>query len=162
MNFVLLADEPAAATTVARWYFDEWGAESPGVTIEKVIKQVSLASSRETAPLIVLAKKEGKVIGAAELKIREMKIYPDYEYWIGGVYIHSEERGLGVGSLLVRNVLGRAAAAGIRTLYLQTMDLTGGIYARLGFQPVEQVNYAGTDVLVMSRSFSDSASCGVS
>ena len=162
MNFVLLADEPEAAATVARWYFDEWGAESPGVTVEKVIKQVSLASSRETAPLIVLAKKDGKVIGAAELKIREMKIYPDYEYWIGGVYIHSEERGLGVGSLLVRNLLGRAAAAGIQTLYLQTMDLTGGIYARLGFQSIEQVNHAGTDVLVMRMDVSGGASGCVS
>ena len=162
MNFVLLADEPDAATTVARWYFDEWGAESPGVTVEKVIEQVSLACSRETAPLIVLAKKGAKVIGAAELKIREMKIYPDYEYWIGGVYIHGEERGRGAGSLLVRNLLGRAAAAGIQSLYLQTMDLTGGIYARLGFEPIEQVNYAGTDVLVMTMDLSGSVSGGAS
>jgi hypothetical protein len=41
-----------------------------------------------------------------------------------------------------------------RTFYLQTERHDGGLYARLGWQPLEEVHYHGVDVLVMGNQVS--------
>ena len=99
--------------------------------------------------MLVLATKQGQVIGAAELKVREMDIYPDKEFWLGGVYVEEAARGKGVASALVNEVLSRARALGIQHLYLQTAKLDGGLYAKHGFEPLEVIRYKGQQVLVM-------------
>jgi len=60
IELILLADDPLAYKQVARWHFDY--------------------TNRDKAPLLVLAKLEGELVGFAELKIREMDIFPNYEY----------------------------------------------------------------------------------
>jgi GNAT superfamily N-acetyltransferase len=91
----------------------------------------------------------GEWVGAAELKNREMAIFPEYGYWLGGVYIVEKARGQGVASMLVTEILCCARRAGISKLYLQTENLTGGIYCRHGFKAVEEVNNKGVHVLLM-------------
>lgn len=152
MKFELLADNPDVIPKVARWYLDEWGSVA-GESMEDSIARVASCSGRETAPLMVLAKADDKasdeVVGAAQFKLREMDIYPDYEFWLGGVYVDGGARGRGVASGLVREVLARARAAGVERLYLQTEELSGGLYLRSGFEPLEEVDYKGHRVLVM-------------
>ncbi len=104
MEFSLLADEPDAASTVARWYFDEWCRDTGRHSIEFVIKNVTASLNKVTAPLIVLCKIDGLLVGAAELKTREMETFPDYEFWLGGVYVHKDFRGRGVGAGLLSQV----------------------------------------------------------
>lgn len=149
MHLVLLADRPEGVGKIARWYFDQWAHEVPGMTLEKVAARVATLTSRQGPPMLVLAEEAGELVGAAELKLREMDIYPQYEHWLGGVYVEASQRGRGVGALLVEGVLARARAAGIETLYLQTEDLGGGLYRRHGFEPIEEVVYKGHRVLVM-------------
>ncbi|WP_211249630.1 GNAT family N-acetyltransferase [Microvirgula aerodenitrificans] len=149
MELLLLADEPSAAGMVASWYFDEWCRDSGHYTQDQVLAKVMAATHVDRAPLIVLARQAGEWVGAAELKIREMAIFPEYEYWLGGVYVVEKARGQGVASLLITEILSRARGAGIRKLYLQTENLTGGVYCRHGFKAVEHVNYKGVHVLVM-------------
>ncbi|MDB2356031.1 hypothetical protein N9V89_02245 [Pseudoalteromonas sp.] len=36
-------------------------------------------------------------------------------------------------------------------IHLQTEKLDGGLYKQLGWQPIEQVNNRGVEVLVMSK-----------
>ena len=152
MELSLLADNPSAIATVATWYFEQWCSENSSITKDFIIDKVSAATNREHAPLIVLAKISDEFVGAIELKIREMDIYPEYEFWIGGVYVAESARGKGVASALVKNVLLRARNADIEKLYLQTEDLTGGLYSRHGFLPIEQTDYKGHRVLVMTTS----------
>lgn len=149
MELSLLADEPSAADTVATWYFNEWCKASGRYGKDHVLKNVSAATNRDKPPLVVLAKEAGTLIGAAELKIREMDIYPQYEFWVGGVYVEQSQRGKGTASKLVVNVIERARSFGIEKLYLQTEDLNGGLYARHGFKPIEQADSKGVTVLVM-------------
>lgn len=149
MELLLLADEPSAAGMVASWYFDEWCRDSGHYTQDQVLAKVMAATHVDRAPLIVLARQAGEWVGAAELKIREMAIFPEYEYWLGGVYVVEKARGQGVASLLITEILSRARGAEISKLYLQTENLTGGVYCRHGFKAVEHVNYKGVHVLVM-------------
>lgn len=149
MEFLLLADEPSASETVASWYFEQWCRDTGRYSKEQVLAKVSAATNRTAPPLLILAKLNNELVGAAELKIREMELYPDYEFWLGGVYVSPQARGFGVASALVKEALRRARAAGITQLYLQTEDLTGGLYARHGFVPLAQVESKGIDVLIM-------------
>lgn len=80
-----------------------------------------------------------------------MDRYPDFEYWLGGVYVPEHYRGRQLASQLANCVAEIAAAQGIAQLYLQTDNLRGGLYAKLGWQAVESVNAHGRDVLVMRR-----------
>lgn len=149
MELVLLADDPSAIEKVAGWYFEEWASDVEGVTLEQVVTKVSTFTGRDTAPMSVLAKEGDEIVGAAEFKIREMDIYPDYEFWMGGVFVDKEHRGKGVAAALVSEVLCRAKGAGVERLYLQTEDLSGGLYRQHGFEPLEEVVYKGIRVLVM-------------
>jgi len=149
MEFSLLADEPNAAITVAQWYFDEWCKDTGRHRFEFVQEQVSAAINRDQAPLIVLAKESDTLLGSAELKIREMDAYPQYEFWLGGVYVVEPARGKGIGSALVKEVIKRAKELEIEKLYLQTENLSGGLYTEHGFEPIEQKKSKGVTVLIM-------------
>lgn len=155
MEFLLLTDEPSAAETVACWYFEQWCRETGRYTKQQVLAKVSAATNRTGPPLLILAKLNNELVGAAELKIREMDLYPDFEFWLGGVYVAEQTRGYGVASALVKEALRHACAAGIKQLYLQTEDLTGGLYARHGFVPWARVESKGIDVLIMVTSLVD-------
>ncbi len=148
MKFSILADDLSATDIVARWYYDEWCRDSG--SFELVRDKVLRSTNRNTAPLIVLAKENGKLIGAAELKVREMDIFPEYEFWLGGVYVHQTARGKGLASKLVSEVIMRAKDAGIKNLYLQTEELSGGLYVKHGFKHLHKVDSKGIQVTVMS------------
>lgn len=151
MEFVYLADRPDALERVARWYFDEWGRLRPGTGIERIVAKLGVALNRDRLPLVLLAVDKGEVIAAAELKFREMDIYPEREHWLGGVYVVEDRRGTGIARALIEKAVGIAAELGVEELHLQTEHAGGGLYARLGWQPLEQVTYRGVNVQVMRR-----------
>ncbi|WP_458576361.1 GNAT family N-acetyltransferase [Aliamphritea spongicola] len=107
--------------------------------------------NRDAVPLIVMAVDGDVLMGAAQLKYREMSIYPEKEFWLGGVYVDAPYRGRKIASALVARIEDKARQLGITRLHLQTEDLTGGLYTRSGWQATEQVDYRNTDVLVMTK-----------
>ena len=149
MEFCLLADDPSAAKTVANWYFEEWCKESGRATFDSVQKNVSASINTKKPPLIVLCKDKGILVGAAELKIREMDLFPKYEFWLGGVFVKEDFRSNGIASALVTRVIEIAREFNIKKLYLQTEDLTGGLYSKFGFEHLHQVDSKGVQVAVM-------------
>lgn len=155
MELALLSDYPEHAPQIAQWYFDEWLAQVTGASVEAVLSKISHAYSGSTLRLMVIAKEGAKLLGVAELKEREMDIYPQFVHWLGGVYVDPEARGRGIASLLVNDVIRRARGFGIETLYLQTENLSGGLYTRLGFEALHRANYKGRVVLVMAANLNE-------
>ena len=151
VKFVYLADRPEALATIAGWYFSEWGYLRPDTGPERIAARLGSSMHRDRLPLVVLAVDGREVIAAAELKYHEMDIYPDREHWLGGVYVAVPHRGRGVAAQLIGYAVAEAAALGVEVLHLQTEHRDGGLYTRLGWQAVEQVNYRGVDVLLMQR-----------
>ncbi|MGS0825766.1 GNAT family N-acetyltransferase [Shewanella sp. 0m-8] len=149
MEFSLLAEQPSAASTVAKWYFDEWCRDTGRYPLEFVQKNVAAATNIEKAPMLILCHIGNDLVGAAELKIREMDAFPEYEFWLGGVYVRKDFRGHGIGSALVAEALKRALNANIKKLYLQTENLSGGLYTKFGFNHLHQVDSKGVYVTVM-------------
>lgn len=156
MELKLLADHEDAIPTIARWYYDEWGHKDANNSYEQTCERIRGKLNRDKAPLHVVAVKDGDVLGVAQLKIREMNIYPDKEYWLGSVYVAPEARGRKIASRLCERVAEIARSLGIAILHLQTERTDdGGLYAGLGWKPIEQAHYHGVDVLVMERNLEE-------
>lgn len=152
MQFQYLADRPEAVTRVARWYYEQWGYLHREASLERMLEDVRRYLNRGVMPYILLATEDDAILGAAELKYREMaETFPDYEHWLGGVYVAPEYRGRAIGSALADEIARRAPSCGVETLYLQTERLDGGLYRKLGWQPVTRVKVRGPEVLVMRR-----------
>jgi GNAT superfamily N-acetyltransferase len=151
MELCLLADHPTAIPKIASWYFDEWGYTKPGRSVAGIAADLKAYLNRHKVPLIVVAIEERVVIGAAQLKFREMDIYPDRVHWLGGVFVDPKYRANGLGSKLINKIAEIGRTLEVRTLYLQTVRLDGGLYARLGWQPLDRVRSSVGDVVVMER-----------
>jgi len=151
MDLEFLANKENAIPVLARWYFEEWGHLEKGNTLDKVTEKLHGYLNTDKIPLIVLAVERGEILGAAQLKYREMDIYPEKEHWLGGVYVSKNHRGNKLAEQIIRKVVSIAGKLDVHKLYLQTENLSGGLYTRLGWRPIEQVNYRGLDVLVMEK-----------
>jgi GNAT superfamily N-acetyltransferase len=149
MEFTYLKHKPEFIPQIANWYFELWGylMETPSVEIIKNKLQTQLNSNK--IPLVLLLIENDKLLGACQLKFHEMDIYPEKEHWLGGVYICHKQRGKGLAKKMVIKAKDIANSLCIKTLYLQTENLTGGIYAHLGWKPIEQITNKGEQVLVM-------------
>ena len=151
MELEYLANNKKAIPILANWYFEEWGHLEKGNTLDKVTEKLHSYLNTDKVPLIILAIEEKEILGAAQLKYREMDIYPDKEHWLGGVYVSKKHRGNKIAEQVIHKVVSIATKLMVYKIYLQTEDLSGGMYCRLGWQPIEQVNYRGLDVLVMEK-----------
>jgi GNAT superfamily N-acetyltransferase len=149
MKLELLANHPEMLPILAKWYFDHWGHHRENHSIAKEIDRLQEYLNINNIPLIVIALEEGELMGAAQLKIREMSIYPEKEFWLGGVYVSKDHRGKRVAEKIIKKIISLAEDFGVTVLYLQTEKLDGGLYRRMGWKPIEQVKYRGLDVLVM-------------
>lgn len=154
MKLVYFADQPDALMTIAKWYFDEWGYLGAGTSVDEVAGKIHVYLNRDRIPLMILATEEDEPVGVVQLKFREMDIYPEKEHWLGGVYVAAQHRGKGIASKLINKALADAKSLGVEILHLQTELLNAGLYRSLGWQPLEQVNYHGLDVLVMEQKLS--------
>lgn len=152
MELKFLADIPEALPQIAKWYFDEWGVRMKDNSLEQITQRMQSMLNRDKIPLHLVATDGHRVLGVAQLKFREMDIYPEKEHWLGGVYVHEAARGNGLASRLISKTLDLAKDFGEKNLYLQTERSDGGLYTHLGWTPIEKVHYNGMDVLVMERS----------
>ena len=151
MNLDLLGHHPELLQTLADWYLDEWGyllRDSPDSNFERLLQPY--LNTRQI-PLIVIAHQKDELIGAAQLKNREMSIFPKRKHWLGGVYVSPSHRGKGVAADIIAEVVSIARRQDVQTLHLQSKILDGGLYRRLGWQAVDRVHYQGEDVVVMER-----------
>ena len=151
MKLEFLADNQEALPVVAKWYFDQWGHLSRGNTLAKVTRSLGEYLNKDKITLIVLAVEAEEVMGAAQLKYREMDIYPEKEHWLGGVYVSRLHLGNNIAEQVIEKIVSVAKQLGVHKLYLQTPHLDGGLYNRLGWKPLNTVNHRGLDVLVMEK-----------
>lgn len=152
MELKYLANFEGAIPTVAKWYHDEWGYLMPDYSITDIQNKLQKYLNTDKAPLMVIAidKDSGdSVIGVAQLKFREMGIFPEKEHWLGGVYVSEANRGKGLASKIIEEIVQISKKFEIEELFLQTLRHDGGLYKKLGWQPEQIVNYKNEEVLVM-------------
>ena len=150
-----LTDRRDALPIIGRWYNEEWGQRLRNESLEISIQRLDEYLNRDHMPFILLITEGPEILASAQLKYREMaEMYPEKEHWLGGVFVSPRHRGRGLGSRIANEIANRAPEYGVETLFLQTEQLDGGLYRRLGWTPIEQVNNNGLEVLVMERTVS--------
>lgn len=153
MDFEYLIDCQNAIPTIAEWYVKQWGHLVEGDTFDDALRRMRDYLNRDKIPFILVGLDQNDICGVAQLKHLEMgDMYPDRQHWLGGVFVPQGHRSAGLGSEIVEKMVSLAPEYDVETLNLQTEKLDGGLYARLGWNPVEQiVNDRGVEVLVMER-----------
>lgn len=151
MRITYLADYPESIPLVAKWFYEEWGQFNPNSSLALSESRVRERLNRDRIPLTLVALQNDEVVATTTLKIREMDIYPQYEYWLSNVYTRPDCRGRGFGSQLVEYTVEEAKRLGVHDLYLQTWT-SEKLYTRLGWQALERdVEDHGKLVTVMKR-----------
>lgn len=151
MEIKTLAETKSAIKKLSQWYFEEWGFLREGTTLEKTEEDLYQYLNENKIPLIVVATDGDEVLGSAKLRLYEMDIYPNYEHWLGAVYVSKTHRGNNIASAVISKICKLAVKFGAKRIYLQTQRLDGGLYNNLGWVPVEQTSYRGLEVLVMVK-----------
>lgn len=148
-----LTNHPSAIGTIANWYHEAWGRED-GISLEVLHRSLTQSFAGESFPYTYLAFSDGQLVGSAQLKLQEMKEFPELSHWLGSVYVAASARGSGVAQALVSHVASEAEHRGVENLYLQTEDLSGGLYSRCGWGALTQTQSHGKEVLIMERRLS--------
>ena len=95
-----------------------------------------------------LAVDGGRLLGSAALKRHDIAALPQYEYWLGDVFVLPEARGRGVGRHLMEHALIEVQRLGLPELYLYTPDVQA-VYAKYGWREIETRPHNGETVSVM-------------
>ena len=93
IEFHFLADQKQHLPQLAQWYFAEWGELTQAASVHIVEARLQEYLNSDKIPLIIVASSAGELVGAVQLKFREMTNYPEKEHWIGGVYVAEKFRG---------------------------------------------------------------------
>ena len=150
MKITYLANHPRHVSTVAKWIMDEWGHESPGMTLEKMEARFRENLNRAVIPTTLLAMDEETPVGTASLVVHDMKVHPELSPWLAAVYVLPEHRSKGIGEKLVKSVELLSAQLDVEQLYLFTPDREA-FYARMNWTVQERTKYRKKDVVIMVK-----------
>ena len=155
MKIGLLADHPQEIAHITQWYYDQWARHFPHVTREMVSRKITeKAVNRDQFPLAIVIHEGNTLIAVAELKFRENANYPEYEHWLGGVYVTSSQRGLGVATKLITQALSLSQCMGVKTLYLQCESNHVALYKKHGFEVCHHTLHGEVATTIMACSLS--------
>jgi len=152
LDFVPLTERPDAIPQVARWWCDEWGLPQLHKSLDAYLSELA-SLDPDKLPIHILALNGRPVVGVATLKDQSalQNLFPDFQYWLSGVYVPPALRGRGIATALCLKMVDIAKSRGVTRLHLMTEALDGGLYAKVGWKPVRQVHVDGLDLLVMAR-----------
>ncbi|MGD8815070.1 MAG: GNAT family N-acetyltransferase [Anaerolineales bacterium] len=147
-----LADHPGAVPILTEWLFREWGHRSPDSSVERMASTLRVRMQKEKIPLALVAFRDGTPVGTVSLKAKEVETRPQYEYWLGTLFVAEPFRRMGVGSLLVRSIEEHARNLGVRELYLYTRHSENKrLYESLGWTEIECPQYRGRTAIIMKK-----------
>lgn len=150
MKISSLADHPHEVNKIAMWYYNEWVHSIASVTEAMVYKNVAEKSiNRYKIPLAIVIHDSSELVGVAELKYHENKNYPEYEHWLGGVFVEPSKRGNGVSSLLISEAIKRIVKLGISKLYLQCESHNLSLYKKHNFKELHQSVHYNISTTIM-------------
>lgn len=136
MEIRLLADSRDDAPQVAKWYYEQWEINNPDSSVEKITEKILLGAQRDQLPIAFVVHLDGQLVGAGEVKYRELPQYPGFNHWLDGVYVPSEHRGKGISTLLINFANNTAKECGVKDLYLRCEEHNVKLYEKYGYKVV--------------------------
>lgn len=139
---------------IAGWFYEQWYDlyVNKSMTLKDVENSIADRCNCDKIPLVLVAIDDDKVIGTIGLKQHDMDTRKDLSPWLAGLYVATEHRCNGVGSLLIEALIEKARALDISKLYLYTPEAED-FYRKLDWQALEQTEYLGRKVTILEKSF---------
>lgn len=136
---------------VIEWWRTVWANEM-GPDIKLAENELTSSLSKTELPIHIVAIADGLPVGTAALKQQELEeVFPDYHYWLGSVFVQDSARNGHIASAMSLHIVELAQRMGLPHLYLQTINLNGGLYSKLAWQAVAQFSHLGERSLLMQR-----------
>jgi len=156
LRFDFLSNCPDYVPLVIRWWHSVW-ADRMGSDFPALERQLKDSLSTTGFPIHALAFEGDEPIAVAAFKLHELEdLFPDRQYWLGSVYVTESRRGKQVASQMTRHIVDLARDRGLPHLYLQTQNTSGGLYARLGWKALQELNVHGEQTLLMIKHLEES------
>jgi GNAT superfamily N-acetyltransferase len=151
LEFEYLADRPQDVPLIIDWWRTVW-ADRMGSDLELARDQLLSSLSRTELPIHILATHDGIPVGTAALKQHELaEVFPDYHYWLGSVFVEEGVRDGRIATQMSLHIVEMANRLHLPHLYLQTIRLNGGLYSKLGWEPVAEFTHMREHALLMLR-----------
>lgn len=144
IGFTTLAEHPDWVPILADWYQTEWPAHFATRSPEEHLRA---EMHTDRVPLNIVAVASGTPIGTVALR-GAWEDAPGFAGpWLGGLYVHPEIRGHGVGTALVR--VGATTAWNLGHAELRVGASHPEFFERIGWERAGQVESAGARVTVL-------------
>lgn len=151
LDFEYLADRPQDVPLVIDWWRTVW-SDRIGSDLELARDQLLSSLSKTELPIHILATLDGIPVGTAALKQHELvDVFPDYHYWLGSVFVEQGVRGAQIATQMSLHIVEMAKRLHLPHLYLQTINLSGGLYSELGWKSVMEFTHNEEHALLMFR-----------
>ena len=152
-TIVALRDRPDLLPVVAKWAHEEFWSYS-GKSLEETQHLFTPARRAGWLPRTFVLLEADTPAGTASIVEHDLESRPQWTPWLAAVVVDRSMRGRGHSSTLVRFIENFARENGVDTLWLFTWSAEG-VYAKLGWRPVERLEQNGHEVVVMNRTLSD-------
>jgi putative acetyltransferase len=146
----------AALAAIIRSSLAEFGANKQGTVFYDPTTDALFSLFQTPGSLYYVAKREGKVIGGAGIFPSDG--LPEGFCELVKMYLKKEERGQGLGKLLISKCLTTAKEMGYQKVYLETMPelrKAVSVYEKFGFEylngPMGNTGHFGCDVWMIKE-----------
>ena len=135
--------------TLADWHHAQWGHLFDDWGIDVVRAELEGHATRRSLPTTLVMVEDGQALGSVSLVLEDAPEFCDQgSPWLASLYVAPEQRGRGLGALLVHAAVDAAAGQGIDELFLFTPD-HADFYQRLGWSRMLRTTLKGTPVDLM-------------
>lgn len=148
MRIDYLADHLEAAPLLAAWHSREWAALLPGWSEAEALAELRSHTGRRQVPTTFVAVEEGRVLGSASLLAADLDGWEHLGPWVASVYVVPDQRGRGLGKLLVRRAVAEARALAVPAVYLFTAGQEA-FYEPLGWGVFERTRHHDSEVTIL-------------
>jgi GNAT superfamily N-acetyltransferase len=129
-----LREAPEAASTLARWFKQEWHGYFASHTLEQVAEYFPILPAG-ALPSIVVAFEADTVMGTAALRLSSIRPGEPTSPWLGGLYVDAAARRRGVARALIHAIEGQARQLGVPALRSGTLS-AHALFEALGWRNI--------------------------
>lgn len=152
VDYQIVALDPGSpnAQRYAHWIEDEWVREPICDWLESGTALGTFGDV--TIPIVCAAvTPDDELLAAASIVLDEMLDRPQWNPWLGLVYVAEPYRSHGIGRAIVAGLIDAADAAGIAEVYLFCPPRLEAFYREFGFEPIETREYDGVYAITLRR-----------
>jgi GNAT superfamily N-acetyltransferase len=152
-KIIALRERPDLIPLVAKWAHEEFWSYVRK-TLEETQRLFTPVPRPSWLPRTFVLLDGGTPAGMASIVEHDLDSRPQWSPWLAAVVVARAARGRGHSRTLVRFIEGFARENGVETLWLYTWSAEG-LYAKLGWHPVERLEHNGREVVVMNKNLLD-------